>query len=48
VPERPKPDLDHTREALRRHDARVESDEEEAEASEPDEGEEQEDEDSGA
>jgi hypothetical protein len=45
VPERPKPDLDHTREALRQHDARQESDEDEApeaESSDPpeDEGEE--------
>ena len=28
TPERPRPDLDHTREALRRHDERVEEDEE--------------------
>jgi len=39
VPERPKPDLDHTREMLRKHDARVESEEEETEDAEPDEGE---------
>ena len=26
MPERPKPDLDHTREALRKHDERVEDD----------------------
>jgi hypothetical protein len=42
VPERPKPDMDHTREALRRHDERVESEEpEETEDAEPDESEEQ-------
>ena len=40
MPERPRPDLDHTREALRRHDARQDSDEEETEGAEPDEGEE--------
>jgi hypothetical protein len=28
VPERPKPDLDHTREALRKHDEREREDEE--------------------
>jgi hypothetical protein len=28
VPERPKPDLDHTREALRKHDARERENEE--------------------
>ena len=38
MPERPKPDLDHTREMLRKHDERVESEEEETEAAEPDEG----------
>ena len=43
MPERPKPDLDHTREALRKHDQRVESEEdEEAQDAEPDEGEEKE------
>jgi hypothetical protein len=42
VPERPKPDLDHTREALRKHDERVESEDEEAQDAEPDEGEEKE------
>ncbi len=26
MPERPKPDIEHTREALRRHDERVEED----------------------
>jgi hypothetical protein len=41
VPERPKPDLDHTREALRKHDERVESEHEEAQDAEPDEGEEE-------
>ena len=44
MPERPKPDLDHTREALRRHDERVESEEPEdpgTEDTEPEEGEEQ-------
>ena len=34
TPERPRPDLDHTREALRQHDERVEEDEEEARAEE--------------
>ena len=29
MPERPRPDMDHTREALRRHDERVAEDEEE-------------------
>jgi len=48
MPERPKPDLDHTREMLRKHDERVESQEEEAEASKPDEGEEKEEDESGA
>ena len=37
MPERPKPDLDHTREMLRKHDERVESEEEETEDAEPDE-----------
>jgi hypothetical protein len=31
MPERPRPDIDHTREALRQHDERVAEDEEEAE-----------------
>ena len=40
MPERPKPDIEHTREALRRHDERVESEEpEESQDAEPDEGE---------
>ena len=30
MPERPRPDIDHTREALRQHDERVSEDEEEA------------------
>ena len=39
MPERPKPDLDQTREALRKHDAREREDEEfEAERAEPGEG----------
>jgi hypothetical protein len=29
MPERPRPDLDHTRDALRQHDERVAEDEEE-------------------
>ena len=29
MPERPRPDIDHTREALRQHDERVAEDEEE-------------------
>jgi hypothetical protein len=32
--ERPRPDMDHTREALRQHDERVAEDEEEAEREE--------------
>ena len=39
MPERPKPDLDHTREMLRKHDKRVESEEEETQDAEPEEGE---------
>ena len=31
MPERPRPDIDHTREALRQHDERVAEDEEEEE-----------------
>jgi hypothetical protein len=31
TPERPRPDIDHTRDALRQHDERVAEDEEEAE-----------------
>jgi hypothetical protein len=31
MPERPRPDIDQTREALRQHDERVAEDEEEAE-----------------
>ena len=42
MPERPKPDLDHTREMLRKHDERVESEEDETPDAEPDEGEEKE------
>ena len=42
MPERPKPDLDHTREMLRKHDERVDSEEEEAQDAEPEEGEEKE------
>jgi hypothetical protein len=40
MPERPRPDIDHTREALRQHDERVEEDqapEEQAVEPEPDE-----------
>jgi hypothetical protein len=40
MPERPKPDMDLTREALRRHDEREREDEERE--AEPDEGEEKE------
>ena len=44
MPERPKPDLDHTREALREHDERVESEREhEPDEAEPDAGESAED-----
>jgi hypothetical protein len=42
MPERPKPDLDHTREMLRKHDERVESEEDETPGVEPDEDEEKE------
>ncbi len=34
MPERPRPDIDHTREALRQHDERVAEDEEEEEREE--------------
>ena len=34
MPERPRPDMDHTREALRQHDERVAEDEEEEEREE--------------
>ena len=34
MPERPRPDIEHTREALRQHDERVAEDEEEAEREE--------------
>ena len=40
MPERPRPDLDHTREALRQHDERVAEDEEEEEREEEDAAEE--------
>ena len=36
MPERPRPDIDHTREALRQHDERVAEDEEEEEREEED------------
>jgi hypothetical protein len=42
MPERPKPDMDHTREALRKHDARVDAEEPDSEDTEPDEDDEQE------
>jgi len=49
TPERPRPDLEHTREALRQHDERVEEDEEEARAEEEaEEARSDEDEDRGA
>jgi hypothetical protein len=41
MPERPRPDIDQTREALRQHDERVAEDEEEAERKEEDAAEEQ-------
>jgi hypothetical protein len=44
MPERPKPDLDHTREALRKHDERAESEEDALPDAEPDEGEDEEEE----
>ena len=47
MPERPRPDIDHTREALRQHDERVAEDEEEEERSEGSESSDDEDEDSG-
>jgi hypothetical protein len=34
MPERPRPDIEHTREALRQHDERVAEDEEETEREE--------------
>jgi hypothetical protein len=37
VTERPKPDIDHTREALREHDERVEEDERDEPEPAPDE-----------
>ena len=37
--ERPRPDIDHTREALREHDERVEEEEREAAETGPDEDE---------
>ena len=40
MPERPRPDIDHTREALRQHDERVAEDEEEEEREEEDAAEE--------
>lgn len=39
MPERPRPDLDHTREALRRHDEQVAEDEEEKEEEDAEVGE---------
>ena len=43
MPERPRPDIDHTREALRRHDERVESEEpEDTQDAEPEGGDEEE------
>ena len=55
MPERPRPDIDQTREALRRHDERVaedpaepaESEDEESAADEADEDEDEADEDEG-
>ena len=45
MPERPRPDIEHTREALRQHDERVESEEKpEPDDAEPDEGEAEKDE----
>jgi hypothetical protein len=44
MPERPRPDIDQTREALRQHDERVAEDEEEAERKEEDAAEEQDEE----
>jgi len=40
MPERPRPDMDHTREALRQHDERVAEDEEEEAREEEDAAEE--------
>jgi hypothetical protein len=39
MPERPRPDLDHTREALRQHDERVAEDEEEEKSEDAEVGE---------
>jgi hypothetical protein len=48
MPERPKPDLDRTREALRQHDERVEDEADEApDDAQPDDGDEQEEPDGG-
>jgi hypothetical protein len=44
MPERPRPDIEHTREALRQHDERVAEDEEEAEREAEDAAEEKDDE----
>jgi hypothetical protein len=44
MPERPRPDMDHTREALRQHDERVAEDEEEETREEEDAAEEEKDE----
>jgi hypothetical protein len=44
MPERPRPDIEHTREALRQHDERVTEDEEEAEREAEDAAEEKDDE----
>jgi hypothetical protein len=44
MPERPRPDIDHTRDALRQHDERVAEDEEEADREAEDAAEEKDDE----
>jgi hypothetical protein len=45
MPERPRPEIDHTREALRRHDERVADQEEPEEREDDDAGEEEPEED---
>jgi hypothetical protein len=48
MPERPRPDVDHTREALRQHDERVAEDEQEAEREAAEESDSDSDEDEGS
>jgi hypothetical protein len=48
MPERPRPDMDHTRDALRQHDERVAEDEEEEAREAAEESESSEDDDEGS